>query len=55
MTIEGGINIIPDMISPSRYSNYISTPCISILADEKGLANGNIYKFALSEEYLPIT
>lgn len=55
MTIEGGINIIPDMISPSRYSNYISTPCISILADEEGLANGNIYKFALSEEYLPIT
>ena len=55
MTIEGGINIIPDMISPSRYSNYISTPCISISADEEGLANGNIYKFALSEEYLPIT
>lgn len=55
MTIEGGINIIPDMISPSRYSNYISTPCISILADEEGLANGNIYKFALLEEYLPIT
>lgn len=55
MTIEGGINIIPDMISPSRYSNYISTPCISILADEEGLANGNMYKFALSEEYLPIT
>lgn len=55
MTIEGGINIIPDMISPSRYSNYISTSCISILADEEGLANGNIYKFALSEEYLPIT
>lgn len=55
MTIEGGINIIPDMISPSRYGSYISTPCISILADEEGLANGNIYKFALSEEYLPIT
>lgn len=55
MTIEGGINVIPDMISTSRYSNYISTPCISILADEEGLANGNIYKFALSEEYLPIT
>lgn len=54
MTIEGGINIIPDMISPSRYGSYISTPCISILADEEGLANGNIYKFALSEEYLPV-
>lgn len=55
MTIEGGINIIPYMIYTSRYSNYISTPCISILADEEGLANGNMYKFALSEEYLPIT
>lgn len=55
MTIKGGINIIPDMSSPSGYSNYISTPCISILADEEGLANGNRYKFALSKEYLPIT